>query len=425
MTYQAADQASALAVAKQTPGAARAANARSAWPLPHQGVLASMKQRKTLVVVTVVAWALVIAAGLVYLRFGRAVAVPIVDAVQGTVTQRVVGPATLQARVPVTIAARLTATVRRLNADVGDAVKRGQELAVLDDRDLAARRGVVGGQQLALARNLDAAKAAVAKAAAEFELARSKQQRDAELLGKGFVSQAVLDASNAAAAAAVANLENARASQSARQADAQTLVHEARYADTVLSFARITAPMDGVIISRQAEVGSMVVPGSTLFRMVDAATLWVAMRVDESVVGRVRVGQAASIRMRTGDTLPGKVARIARQSDAATRELEVNVAFDVPPARFAIDQEAEVSIIAGELVGIVVPLTALTRDRAGRQGVLVVVDSRSEFRPVQTGTSDAQSVLIDKGLAAGERIVAKAEDLKAGMRVKALDTPAR
>ena len=45
----------------------------------------------------------------------------------------------------------------------------------------------------------------------------------------------------------------------------------------------------------------------------------------------------------------GKVARIARQSDAATRELEVNVAFDVPPARFAIDQEAEVSIAAGEL----------------------------------------------------------------------------
>lgn len=384
-----------------------------------------MKQSKTLVVAVVAALILLVAAGLAYMRFGRAVAVPIVEAVQGKVSQRVVGPGTLQARIPVTIAARLTATVRQLGADVGDTVKRGQELAVLDDRDLAARRGVVGGQQVALARNLDAAKAAVAKAQAELDLARSKQQRDAELLGKGFVSQAVLDASNATASAAIANLDNARASQSARVADAQTLVQEARYSDTVLSFARITAPMDGVIISRQAEVGSMVVPGSTLFRMVDAATLWVAMRVDESVVGRVQVGQAASIRMRTGETLPGKVARIARQSDAATRELEVNVAFDVPPARFAIDQEAEVSIVAGDLAGIVVPLTALTRDRAGRQGVLVVVDSRSEFRPVQTGASDAQRVLIGKGLTAGERIVAKAEGVKAGVRVKALDAPAR
>lgn len=60
--------------------------------------------------------------------------------------------------------------------------------------------------------------------------------------------------------------------------------------------------------------------------------------------------------MRTGDVLPGKVARIAHQSDAATRELEVNVAFDVPPARFAIDQEAEVAIAAGDVSGITLPL---------------------------------------------------------------------
>lgn len=384
-----------------------------------------MKQNKTFVVTAVSALVLVIAAGLAYMRFGRTVAVPIVEAVQGKVAQRVVGPGTLQARIPVTIAARLTAAVRELNVDVGETVKQGQALAVLDDRDLAARRGVVSGQQLALARNLDAAEAAVARAQAELELARGKQQRDAELLSKGFVSQAVLDASNATASAAVANLDSARAVRSARAADAQTLVQEARYADTVLSFTRIAAPMDGVIIARQAEVGSMVVPGSTLFRMVDPATLWVAMRVDESVVGRVQVGQTASIRMRTGEILPGKVARISRQSDAATRELEVNVAFDVPPARFAIDQEAEVSIATGDVEGIVAPIAALTRDRAGRQGVLVVLDSRTEFRAVQTGTSDVQNVLIAKGLAAGERVVAKAEDVKARVRVRALDAPAR
>lgn len=384
-----------------------------------------MKRSKVLVAAGVAALVLVVAAGAAYLRFGRALAVPVVEAVQGKVILRVVGPGTLQARVPVSLSSRITATVRQLSVDVGDVVKLGQVLALLDDRDLAARRGVVGGQQVALVRNLDAAKAAVAKAQAELDLARSKQQRDAELLRTGFVSQAVLDASNAALQAAAANLENARATHAAREADVQALSQEARYADTVLSFTRITAPMDGVVISRQVEVGATVVPGAALLRMVDPAALWIAMRVDESVVGRVQVGQVASIRMRTGETLPGKVARIARQSDAATRELEVNVAFDVPPARFAIDQEAEVSIVAGDVSGIAVPLTALTRDRTGRQGVLVVVDSRSEFRPVQTGASDAQRVLIGKGLTAGEHIVAKAEGVKAGVRVKALDAPAR
>jgi len=384
-----------------------------------------VNRSKLLVPALVAGLVLAVAAGAVYWRFGRAVAVPVVEAAQGTVAQRVVGPGTLQARVPVTLAARITATVQQINVDIGDEVKRGQALVLLDDRDLAAKRSVVGGQQTALARNVDAAKASIAKAHADLELARSKQQRDAELLRTGFVSQAVLDASDAALRAAQANLDNARATHAAREADASTLSHEARYSDTLLSFTRIVAPMDGVIIARQAEVGTTVVPGSTLLRMVDPVTLWVAMRVDESVLARVQVGQAASIRMRSGEVLPGKVARLARQSDAATRELEVNVAFDKPPARFAIDQEAEVAINVGNASGITVPLKALTRDREGRQGVLVVVDSRTEFRPVQTGASDGQQVLIGKGLADGERVVAKADDVKVGMRVTALDAPAR
>jgi HlyD family secretion protein len=375
-------------------------------------------KRRRLLLAALVAGLLLVGGGAAWLRFGRAVAVPIVEATHGQVAQPVIGPGSLQARVPVTLAARITATVRQIDVDVGDIVKRGQPLVLLDDRDLAARRGVVGGQQAALSRNLDAAMANIAKAQAELELARSRQQRDAELLRTGFVSQAVLDASDAALRAGQANLDNARAAYAARQADAQALSNEARYADAVLSFSRVTAPMDGVIIARQAEVGSTVVPGSTLLRMVDPATLWVAMRVDESVLGRVQLGQSASIRMRSGERLSGKVARIARQSDAATRELEVNIAFDTAPARFAIDQEAEVAIDTGAVAGITVPLAALMRDSEGRQGVLVVVDARTAFRPVRTGASDGQSVLVTQGLDAGARVVARAEGVKAGMRVE-------
>jgi HlyD family secretion protein len=136
------------------------------------------------------------------------------------------------------------------------------------------------------------------------------------------------------------------------------------------------------------------------------------------------VGQAASIRLRTGDTVSGKVARIAHQSDAATRELEVDVAFDTPPKRFAIDQEAEVSIDTGAASGIVLPVTALARDAQGRQGVWLVADSRTEFRAVQTGASDGQRVLVVKGLSGGERIVARAEGVKAGVRVRAAEPAA-
>jgi HlyD family secretion protein len=363
--------------------------------------------------------ALLAVAGAAAWRFGRATDVPVAVAAQGSIVARVAGPGTVQARVPVTLSARVNATITQLEVDVGDTVQRGQLLATLDDRDLSARRGVVTGQQEALLRNIEGARAALSKAQADLELARSRQRRDAELLAQGFVSQAVVDASNSALEGAAAGVDAARSTLAAREADARALSQEARYSDAVLSYTRIVSPIDGVVVQRLGEVGNTVVPGTPILRLVDPKTLWVATRVDESVVGRVQVGQASRIRLRSGELLTGKVARIARQSDAATRELDVHVAFDAVPQRFAIDQEAEVTIEVGEDRGIVVPLAALTRDGAGRQGVLVVEGGRTRFQPVETAGADAGRLLLRKGLSGGESVVAVAAGVAINLRVRA------
>lgn len=366
---------------------------------------------------------LLLAAGAVaYWRFGHALDVQVAVAANGAIAARVVGPGSVQARIPVTLSARVNATVTQVHADVGDPVRQGQLLVTLDDRDLSARRGVVTGQQEALLRNTDGARAALAKAQADLELARSKLRRDQELLAQGFVSQAVVDASSAGLGGAVAGVDAAQSALAARGADARTLSQEARYADAVLSYTRIAAPMDGVVIQRLTEVGSTVAPGTALMKIVDPKSLWVATKVDESVVGRVHPGQTASIRLRSGEVLPGKVARIARQSDAATRELDVHVAFDAVPQRFAIDQEAEVSIAVGEDRGVLVPLTALTRDKAGRQGVLVIeggaAGGHTAFVAVETASADDRRVLIRKGLVGGEAVVADAAGVAANRLVR-------
>jgi len=324
-----------------------------------------MRNARRYLLAAVAAAALLGIGAAAYWRFGRAVDIPVAVVAQGSVAARVVGPGTVQARVPVTVSARISSTVLQVHADVGDAVRAGQPLATLDDRDLSARRGVVTGQQEALQRNTEGARAALVKAQADLDLARSRQRRDAELLAQGYVSAAVLDASNAALGSAAAGVDIARATLAAREADARTLSQEA-----------------------------------------------------QAVVGRVLPGQAASIRLRSGEVLSGKVARIARQSDAATRELEVNVAFDAVPERFAIDQEAEVRIDVGEDRGLLVPLAALTRDKTGRQGVLVIADGRTRFQPVETGGADDKQVLIRQGLAAGDRVAAKAAGLTANVRVR-------
>jgi RND family efflux transporter MFP subunit len=176
--------------------------------------------------------------------------------------------------------------------------------------------------------------------------------------------------------------------------------------------------MDGLVIQRSVEVGTMVVPGSPILRLVDPTTVWVTMRVDESVLAQVGVGMPASIRLRTGEEIPGKVARIAHQSDAATRELEVDVAFDRPPARIAIDQEAQVTIRTGSSKGLVVPAGAILRLPDQRAGVLVVREGRARLQPVATGPSDGERVLIAEGVAAGEAVLADPRTAKPGQRVR-------
>jgi HlyD family secretion protein len=362
----------------------------------------------------------ILVALVLYRTLGYAAAVETVPAAEGAVPVTIKGPGTVEARVPVTLSARITATITKLHVDQGDEVKRGQLVATLDDRDLAAKRaGSVQTQETAR-RNVTAAQAAVAKAEAELDLARTKHRRDQDLLRAGYVSQSVMDASAATLRSAEANLENARALLAAREADTGTVAQEAAYATAVLSHTRLTAPIDGIIIERMVETGTTVVAGTPIFRMVDPATLWVAARIDESVVGRVSVGMPASIRLRTGETVSGKVARISRQGDAATRELEVNVAFDAPLPRFAIDQEAEVAIAAGEERGLVVPVASLV-ENAGKQGALVIEDGRARFRPLATGAADGKRIVVRKGLAAGDVVIADPQRVKPGSRVKPAD----
>ncbi len=347
----------------------------------------------------------------------HALPVATVDLREGSVEILVTGPATVQARIQVALSARTTATITALHADQGDAVRRGQLLATLDDRDLAARRAGAAAAQETVARNISATAASLAKARADADLARGNHQRDLEVFRAGYISRAAIDASEAGLRAAEAGAENAAALLGARQSEARAAAQESRYAETMLSYARILAPIDGLIIQRAAEVGSTIVPGSPIFRMVDPATVWAATRVDESLVARVHVGMPASILLRSGETLPGKVARIARQSDAATRELEVDVAFDVPPTRFAIDQEAQVTIRTGRESGVVAPAAALLQIQGG-QGVLVVRDGRARVQPVETGAIESGRVLIRKGLAAGDTLLANPQGVKPDTRVR-------
>ena len=359
----------------------------------------------------------VLVALLAYRVFFRAPPVAAIQAREGKVALEVRAPGVVASRIQVTVSTRVTGVLKEVHADQGDSVKAGQLLALLDDTDAAAKAGGAAAASAASQRNIAAAEAALAKARADRELAQSNFRRDEEVFRAGYISQAAMDAAAAALKSAQSGEASAAATLGARQAESQASAQEAVYARALHSFTRIVAPMDGLIVVRDVEAGDVVVPGSPIFRMVDTRTLWVAARIDESVVGQVEVGQPATIRLRSGRELPSEVARINRQSDAATRELEVDVAFREIPERFAIDQEAQVVIHAGEEKGVVISASALFQQ--GRAfGVLVAANGRAEFRPVRTGATDGERVLVREGLKADETVIRQPAGIRAGSRVR-------
>lgn len=120
--------------------------------------------------------AMLVASLAAYRLFFRSQQVVVTSAANAAVATSIHGPGTVQPRFPIVVSARLTAVVTGLTVDEGDHVRRGQLLALLDDRDLTAR--------LTAART-------------ELAFARANHTRDAEVFAKGYISQAAMDAATA------------------------------------------------------------------------------------------------------------------------------------------------------------------------------------------------------------------------------------
>ena len=195
--------------------------------------------------------------------------------------------------------------------------------------------------------------------------------------------------------------EAARAALREAQA-ALTLVRE-RHADTV-----ITSPLDGHVVSRDVEPGATVNPGTTILKLTDPRTFWVTVHVDERETGGIGAGDAADITLRSlaGRTLPGRVARVRRESDRVTEQLAVDVAFVEAPGRLTLGEQAEATIKPPPRKGVAaLPLLAVIRGRGGL-GVWTVSDGRLGWRTVELGAADASGwAEVRVGLRAGEQVV--------------------
>ncbi|MDA8156693.1 MAG: efflux RND transporter periplasmic adaptor subunit [Actinomycetota bacterium] len=332
------------------------------------------------------------------------------------IREAVQGPGTVQSKVPVAVSAKITGILEKLYADQGEKVKKGQLLAELDSAELRDREAAARFAQSRAERDLASAKANLVKSEANLELAKSNYQRDLEVYKPGYISPAAFDITKDALHVAQSDVAASEAAVKAAKAAAKQAESEAGTAHAVLGYTRIYAPMDGIITSRTAETGDTINPGTPVFQMVNYQ-IWAASWIDETKLGKLKVGQKALIKLRSGQEYPGEIARITRQADTVTRELEVDVKFDTLPKPLTIGEETEVYINTGHESALAVPLSAIT-EQNGTKGVLAVENGRAIFRPVSIGPNDSKQAAVLSGLKEGALVIVNPAMIKPGKKVR-------
>lgn len=303
----------------------------------------------------------------------------------------------IRAREESALSFRVGGALVERRVDVGDRVRRGELLAVLDAGDLEAQ-----------AR---AAQARLAAADAQLQRARADQARLATLGREQLVSRSSIDAQNAAAAAAQGEANAARAALVVARNQA--------------GYTQLRAPRDGVIAARQAEAGQVVAAGQPVFQLAADGGREVAFAVAENAVRSIRPGQEAAVELWSdpGRRLAARVREVAPAADPATRTYAVRATLAGDAGGVELGQSARVFLGGAAAAPLAVPLAAVQRGPSGPSVfVLDPATSTLRFRPVRTGPFGSESVPVLSGLAPSDWVVAAgAHLLREGMKVAPVD----
>lgn len=348
----------------------------------------------------------VVASAVYWVRFSP-ILVEVYRIDTGVVIAEVMGTGTLQPRVRASVGTRITGRLAAVLADQSDRVKAGQLVATLDDSDLR-QQVEVAKAELSLARaSVDRAAAGIVRAQANAVQARASYSRVEPLARIKVVSDEDRDKSAQQLAVAEADLSLAELAKVESERAAAKAAESLRYYEERLADTRVVAPFDGLVLRRDREPGDVVVPGSTILEVASTDDLWVSAWIDETAMGHLAVGQAARVVFRSApeSPLPGRVARLAPQTDPEAREFLVDVRVSALPATFAVGQRAEVYIETGRREGVLALPQRLVVWRGDTSGVLIDDDGAARWKEVALGLRGGDVVEVTGGLTAGQVVV--------------------
>lgn len=362
-----------------------------------------------------------------------------VPATRRDLVQTVVGSARVESPNRVDIASQITATVARVPVAEGMQVQAGVVLIELAGADLEAaarqaERAVAQARgRLRQIRELQSplAEQAWRQAKAQMDNAAADLRRSQALLQQGFIGQAaledvakVLDLAQAQAASARIQWDSTRAAGS-EYALAEGAVQEAQAAADVASarasFTHIRAPRDGVLISRNVEVGDVAQPGKTLMTLSPLGATQLVLEVDEKNLRLVRLGQKAlaSADAYAQQNFAATVAYINPGVNAQTGAVQVKLSVDQPVAYLRQDITVSVDLeVARRPQALLLPLVAVRGSEGTTPWVLRYADGRAQRAVLGLGARSAGMVEVLSGVGESDRVLLAPAGITDGQRVR-------
>jgi cobalt-zinc-cadmium efflux system membrane fusion protein len=315
-----------------------------------------------------------------------------------TAAMRVELPGTLEyvadqfAEVGYVAEGRITA----VHANVGDTVKRGQPLLTM------------------LIPEITGAQAQALSAQATLDVARDRAKREAALLRDQLTSRADEEVARGRATVAEADLAAAKAKLALLGAQ----VPESSQGIRGHGQVTLTAPIAGVVVSRDAVLGAFVEPRDTVFSIADTRTLWAVLEVFESDLSSVHEGATVELSVDAipGKTITGKVAMLEHEVSATSRALRARVVVSNADGalRRGLFVRAHVPIADVGAPSLLVPQSAV--QPLGEREVVFVERDRGVFevRTVVTRPRTSQVLRVESGLSPGEKIAVRGAFLLRG-----------
>jgi HlyD family secretion protein len=327
---------------------------------------------------------------------------------------------------------KITAPVRQFYVNRGDHVKKGQLLAVLENRDLAAAVADTKGaydQAAAAYRNTATATVPDAVVKAEQDVQAARQALDAaqkllqsreQLFREGALARKQVDEAAVGYAQAKSQYETAqkhleslqRVSRHEEVKGVQGQLESAKGkfqgAEAQLSYAEIRSPINGVVTDRPLYAGEMAAAGSPVLTVMDVSRVIARANVPVDQAAHLRVGQQATMaETDAAIEVPGKVTVVSPAVDPNSTTVEVWVEAANPGERLRPGVTVKLSIVAETIKDTVVipPDAVLPSQEGGNIAIVVGADATAHERKIDIGVREADKVQVLKGLQPGEKVV--------------------